>query len=211
MNASVGEDLLNSATPRLAELKEILADIRRDDERAGVVIRRLREMLQKRPVEMSTIDINETLNGVLPLLVITARHREMSIRTELGAGLPSLNADRVQLQQVVMNLVMNAIEAMAESPPERRTLAVSTTEHPQGWIEVSVSDAGPGLAPEIVARMFDPFFTTKREGMGLGLSISRSIVQSHGGRIWAQSGSEGTTIRFALPVTVDTPGGKGGQ
>ena len=217
MNASVGEDLLNSASPRHAELKEILADIRRDDERAGAIIKRLREMLQKRPIEMSPIDINETLNGVLPLLGITARHREILIRTELGAGLPQVSGDRVQLQQVVMNLIMNAIETMAESPPERRVLSVRTTEQPEGWIEVSVSDAGPGIAPDVIEKIFDPFFTTKREGMGLGLSISRSIVQSHGGRIWVQAGAEGATFRFALPVSavsvpaVSVPGRETGK
>lgn len=200
MNASVGEEMLESANPRLAELKEILGDIRRDDERASEVIKRLRELLQKRPIEMRQLNINETIRGVLQFLSVSARHREMYIKTELGDGLPAVRGDRVQLQQVVMNLVLNAIEAMAESPPDRRTLTVRTQEQPEGWIEVSVNDAGHGIAPDSLAKVFDPFFTTKREGMGLGLSISRTIVQAHGGRIWAESHGAGATFRFTLPL-----------
>jgi signal transduction histidine kinase len=200
MNASVGEDMLDTPNPRLTELKEILGDIRRDDERASEVIKRLRELLQKRPVEMRRIDINETLNGVLQLLSVTARHRDMFIRTELGVGLKQVHGDRVQLQQVVMNLVMNAIEAMSDSPPERRTVTVSTMERPEGWIEVSVSDGGHGVAPDAVSSLFDPFFTTKQQGMGLGLSISRTIVQAHRGRIWVETKPDGATFRFVIPV-----------
>jgi signal transduction histidine kinase len=202
MNASVGEEMLDAANPPLAEIKEILGDIRRDDERASEVIRKLRELLKKRSIEMSGIDVNETLGGVLPLLGVTARHRDAFIRTELGAGLPPIRGDRVQLQQVLMNLVMNAIEAMADGPPDRRTLTVRTTEQPEGWIEVSVSDSGHGVAPNVVASLFDPFFTTKPQGMGLGLSISRTIVQSHGGRIWVESNPLGATVRFVVPVMV---------
>jgi signal transduction histidine kinase len=200
MNASVGEEMLDAANPRLAEIKEILGDIRRDDERASEVIKKLRELLQKRPIEMRQIDVNETLNGVLPLLSVTARHREAFIRTELGAGLPPIRGDRVQLQQVLMNLVMNAIEAVADCPPDRRTVTVRTTEQPEGWIEVSVSDEGHGVAPNLAASVFDPFFTTKPQGMGLGLSISRTIVQSHGGRIWMDAKAPGATFRFVIPV-----------
>jgi signal transduction histidine kinase len=202
MNASVAEEMLGSANPRLTELKDILGDIRRDDERASEVIKKLRELLQKRPVEMRQIYIDETLKGVLQLLSVTARHRDMFIRTELGAELPPIHGDRVQLQQVVMNLVMNAIESMTDSPPERRTVTVGTAERPEGWIEVSVRDGGHGIAPDVVASLFDPFFTTKQQGMGLGLSISRTIVQSHGGRIWVETKPDGATFRFAIPVTV---------
>jgi signal transduction histidine kinase len=200
MNATVGEDLLNAANPRLADLKEILGDIRRDDERASEVIRKLRELLQKRAIEVHPLDINETLNGVLQFLSVTARHRELFIRTELASGLPQIRADRVQLQQVIMNLVMNALEAMAGGPPDRNTVTVRTTERPEGWIEVSVSDAGPGVPPEALAAVFDPFFTTKHEGMGLGLSISRNIVIMHRGRIWVESDARGATFRFVIPV-----------
>ncbi len=204
MNASVGEQLLEGANPPLAEVREILGDIRRDDERASEVIKKLRELLQKRSIEMRPIDINETLNGVLQFLSVTARHREMFIRTELGSGLPQICGDRVQIQQVVMNLVMNAFEAMADCRPGRNTVTVRTTERPEGCIEVAVSDAGPGVPPDAKAAVFDPFFTTKREGMGLGLSISRSIVITHGGRIWAESDANGATFRFAIPVLSQT-------
>ena len=199
MNASVGEEMLEAANPHLAEIKEILGDIRRDDERASEVIRKLRELLQKRPVEVQPLDINEAIRGVLQFLSVTARQRDLFIRTELTEGLPAVRGDRVQLQQVIMNLVMNAIDAMAESPSDH-TMTVRTVQKPESWIEVSVIDAGHGIAPANVARVFDPFFTTKREGMGLGLSISRTIVQAHGGRIWAESASGGATFRFVLPA-----------
>jgi signal transduction histidine kinase len=200
MNATVGEDLLDTANPKLSELKEILGDIRRDDERASEVIKKLRELLQKRSIEMRPIDINEVLGDLLQFLSVSARHREMFLKTDVAAGLPQVRGDRVQLQQVVMNLVMNALEAMTANPPDRRTVTVRTREQPDGWIEVSVIDAGHGVAPEAVASVFDPFFTTKREGMGLGLSISRSIVITHGGRIWVDANANGATFSFTLPV-----------
>lgn len=206
MNASVAEDMLNSASPPIDELKEILGDIRRDDERATEVIKKLRELLQKRPIEMRQLDINETLNGVLQFLSVTARHRDLFIRTELGAGLPPIRGDRVQLQQVVMNLVMNAFEAMVDNPPDRQTLTVRSRENSEGWIEVSVSDSGHGVPADAVTALFDPFFTTKPEGMGLGLSISRTIVQAHGGRIWVETKPEGATFRFTLPGRETRPG-----
>lgn len=199
MNASVGEELLDAPAPQLEEIKAILGDIRRDDERATEVIKKLRELLQRRPVEMRPLDINESIRGVLQFLSVTARHRDLFIKAELAEGLPAIRGDRVQIQQVVMNLVMNAIEAMTDNLPERQTLTVRTRQEPVGWIEVSVSDAGHGVAPEALASLFDPFFTTKREGMGLGLSISRTIVLAHGGRIWAESQAVGATFRFTLP------------
>jgi two-component system sensor kinase FixL len=211
MNASVGEELVDSPNPQLQEIKAILGDIRRDDERASEVIRKLRELLQKRPVEMAPMDINEAIRGVLQFLSVTARHRELFIKVELDEALPAVRGDRVQIQQVVMNLIMNAIEAMTDGDEQRKTLTVRTRQKPEGWIEVSVCDAGHGVAADKVARLFDPFFTTKREGMGLGLSISRTIVQSHGGRIWVESNEEGATFRFAIPVTTESPVKESGE
>jgi signal transduction histidine kinase len=199
LNASVGEGLLDTATPNLADLKEILGDIRRDDERASEVIKKLRELLQKRALEMVPLDLNEALSGVLRLLSVTARDRDLFIKSDLAAALPQVRGDRVQIQQVVMNLVMNAIDAMAGNPPERQSVTVRTARNPDGWVEVSVIDSGHGVPPEALASVFDPFFTTKREGMGLGLSISRSIVQAHGGRIWVESNAAGATFSFVLP------------
>jgi signal transduction histidine kinase len=199
-NATVGEALLAAEHPRLTEIKKILGEIRRDDERASDVIRKLRELLQKRPVEMRPLDVNETMNSILQFLGATGRHRGVTIQTEPGAALPTIHGDRVQLEQVLLNLVMNAIEAMAESPLERRWVTVRTTENPEGWVEVSVSDHGPGIAPGLAEKLFDPFFTTKREGMGLGLSIARSIVQAHDGRLWVEPRADGATFRFVIPA-----------
>jgi signal transduction histidine kinase len=129
----------------------------------------------------------------------------MILKTELANNLPAIRGDAVQLQQVLMNLVLNALDSMADGPADRRTLTVRTAENPEGWIEVSVEDAGRGISPENIPKLFDPFFTTKREGMGLGLSISRSIVQSHGGRIWAETRADGATFRFVIPVSLAGP------
>jgi signal transduction histidine kinase len=200
LNASVGEDMIEQGNPSLTELKEILGDIRRSGERAGEIIKKMRGMSQKRPIEMRSIDINEVLSGVLQFLRAAADHRELLLEADFAAGLPAVRADRMQLQQVIMNLVMNGLESMAGNPPDRQTLTLRTRMHSEGWIEVSVIDAGHGIAPELMTRVFDPFFSTRRDGLGLGLSISRSIVLTHGGRIWAESNGAGTTFNFVFPA-----------
>ncbi len=200
-NVVAAEVLLKSDHPRLAEISQILGDIRRDDERASEVIAKLRELLQRRPVKMRSLQTNEIVNSILRFVAGASRLHGVVITTELSDALPPIQGDHVQLEQVVLNLVMNAIEAMADIAAERRHLTVRTVEMPPGSVEISVRDSGAGIPEVIIPKLFDAFFSTKRDGMGLGLSIARSIVTAHGGRIWAQSRTDGATVCFTIPVS----------
>jgi signal transduction histidine kinase len=199
INAQSGEKLLDAEKPRLAEIRQILGQIRRDDERASNVIRKLRELLCKRPIEMRPLHANEIVTGVLSFIGGTLFEREVKVLTSLFEELPAIRGDRVQIEQVLMNLFMNAVEAMSAVPPERRCLSVTTANTPDGCVEIMVGDNGPGIPPERIGQLFDPFFTTKREGMGLGLSIAHSIVTAHAGRLWAESRTDGAIFRLRIP------------
>ena len=197
-NADAAELLLEADPGRLDEVRRILADIRKDDLRASQVIRRMRELLGKRALERQPLDLNEVTSGVLQLLGADAARRGVALETDLAPGLPAVHGDRVHLQQVLLNLLLNGMEAMADTPAPQRRLAVRTARSDSG-VEVAVTDSGPGIPPERLPRLFDSFFTTKQDGMGLGLSIARSIVEAHGGRIWAENRADGgATLRFAL-------------
>lgn len=202
MNAEVGESLLQSGKggEKLTELHEILSAIRQDDLRAGEVIERLRRLLRNEPVAMRPLNVNEAVVSIVHLTRGLAMRDGISVQTTLSPSIPSIKGDFVQLQQVLLNLVMNAIEAVQDAAPERRRVVITTAECPDGSVEVEVRDDGPGIAPEKLVRIFEPFFTTKPNGMGLGLSISRSIVLAHRGQIRADSDDTGTRIRFILPV-----------
>jgi C4-dicarboxylate-specific signal transduction histidine kinase len=200
VNAEAGERLLAAEQPPLEEIRQLLGEIRRDNVRATEVIRKLRELLGKHSIEMQSLDVNDVVTGVLSFIAVTIRHRSVSILSELSARLPAIYGDRVQLGQVLMNLFMNAIDAVAEMPPERRRITVSTVSTDEGSVEVAVSDNGPGIAQEHLGQLFDPFFSTKREGMGLGLSIAQSIVQAHDGCLTAESSATGATFRFTIPA-----------
>jgi C4-dicarboxylate-specific signal transduction histidine kinase len=205
VNAEAGERLLAAERPPLGEIKQLLGEIRRDNERANDVIRKVRELLGKHPAEMQSLDANDVVTGVLSFVAVTTRHRGVSILPELSARLPAIYGDRVQLEQVLMNLFMNAIDAMNEMPPERRRLTVSTASTDKESVEIVVRDNGPGIAQEHLGRLFDPFFSTKRAGMGLGLSIAKSIVQAHKGCLTAESSENGATFRFTIPAATPTP------
>ncbi|CRI67548.1 Integral membrane sensor signal transduction histidine kinase [Thiocapsa sp. KS1] len=199
-NAEAADLLLQSGANRPDELRTILADIRRNDLRAGEVIRRLRALIAKQAVERQPFDLNEALADVELILRSEARRR---LATLVFGPIPAsarLIGDRVQIQQVLVNLALNAMDAVADLPDDRRTIQVSVAREP-GGVVLSVSDRGPGIAPEHVPRLFDSFFSTKRWGMGLGLSIARTIVESHGGRIWAENApGGGAAFHVALPV-----------
>jgi two-component system sensor kinase FixL len=199
-NADAAEMLLESAPESLAEVRQILGDIRKDGLRAGEVIRRLRALLRKRQMEVQPVDLNGLTSDVLSLVRAESRRRHVTVETELAGGLPPVRGDKVHLQQVLLNLFLNGMEAMADRPGEKR-LAVRTALGQCGCVEVAVSDAGTGIPQDRLPHLFDPFFSTKKEGMGVGLSIARSLVEAHGGRIWAENNPRaGATFRFALPI-----------
>jgi len=200
-NAETAELLLEAPAPRLNELKDILGDIRRDEQRASDVIKRVRGLLTRTVIDMQQIDLSETVREVFTLLAPQGLAHGTTL--SLAAGLPGLQVrgDRIQLQQVIMNLAMNGMEAMARTPPgERRIIArISRTE--DECAEISISDAGPGIPADKMTRLFNPFFTTKEGGMGMGLSISRTIIEMHEGSIWAENEpGGGATFRIRLPL-----------
>jgi len=199
-NADAAEMLLESGPEHLGEVRRILADIRRDDLRASEVIRRTRELLSRRPTERHPIDLNEVAGSVLDLIGNDAIRRRVELATDFAPDLPPVLGDRVHLQQVLLNLILNGMEAMADAPAPRRRLTVRTGRG-DGAVEVAVSDCGHGLDRDKLALLFESFYTTKKDGMGLGLSLARSIVEAHGGRIWAVNRVDGgATFRFTVPA-----------
>ena len=200
-NVDAAEMLLDSGSARPEDLRQILADVRRDDLRASEVIRRLRALLAKHETQREALDVNEAISEVLQVLAAEIQRRDVEVETAFDAPLPRVLGDRVQLQQVVLNLVVNAMDAVADASGGRRRVTVGTWRTTDGGIEVAVADGGPGIPADRLAKLFESFFTTKPRGMGLGLSIARTIVEAHGGRIWAESdGRSGATLRFTLPA-----------
>jgi C4-dicarboxylate-specific signal transduction histidine kinase len=199
-NAEAAELFLQHDPPALDELGAILADIRKDDERAGEVIRRMRSLLRKRELQRESLQINPFVEDVFRLVSADAALRKTALAGELSPYLPAIQGDRIHLQQVLLNLIMNSLEAMARQPPEKRRLTVRTRRSSDGGVEVSVSDSGPGIEPDNLPRIFEPFFTTKQSGIGMGLAIARKIVEAHQGCIWAENHRAGGTVfRFTLP------------
>jgi two-component system sensor kinase FixL len=171
-------------------------------ERANQIIRRVRSFIQKEEQERGKIDVNEAIRNVADLLHSDAREHSAAIKLDLAAALPSVVADPFQIQQVILNLAHNGMEAMSEVRSASRHLMIHTTVSGDGVVEIAVCDRGQVISTEVLDRVFDPFFTTKTTGLGMGLSISRSIIESHGGRLWATSDREtGTVFRFTLPVS----------
>jgi len=204
-NAEAAELMLAAEPLPIEELRHILANIRADDLRAGEVIRRLRGLLGKHAPEMVSLDLNALVVEVLHLLAVEARRRGVELATELGE-ISLVHGDRVQLQQVLLNLILNGMDAMADIPPAQRWITVRTAANGNGGVKVAVSDAGHGIPADQLAHVFDSFTTTKSNGMGLGLSIARSIIEAHGGKIRAESNfGSGTTLRFTLPANGRKP------
>jgi PAS domain S-box-containing protein len=192
---------LARAEPDLAEARAAVERIIRDGQRAGAVIRRMRALAQKVEPQKAWLDLNGVINEVIDLVHSEVRTHQVVLRTELSVALPPVLGDRVQLQQVILNLVMNGSEAMAAVTDRPRELLIRSHRHEGDQVLVAVRDAGIGLDPENMACLFDAFFTTKPGGMGLGLSISRSIIEVHGGRLWVTSNDgPGATFQFTLPA-----------
>ena len=173
-----------------------------DDRRAGEVIDHVRSLVKKDGAELQLLSMNEVVSEVLALVRTDLQHRGVVVSTRLCEPVPLVLGDRVQLQQVLLNLVMNACDAMSDTPPGERLLVVSTATH--GDARIEVRDRGSGIAPDALARVFEPFVTTKHDGLGLGLAICRSIVTAHGGHISAANNPErGATFVVSLPLAAD--------
>jgi PAS domain S-box-containing protein len=205
-NAQAAQRLLSVECPDLDEVREALGDIVEDDRRAGQVIRRLRALLKREEPERQTLDINALIEEIVALIRGEFVIRDVQLRLEPAGHLPKVRGDRVQIQQVLLNLLRNAGEAMVDLPRALRTVWIRTWHYGSDAVGVSVSDAGPPIDENTLAKMFDPFYTTKSEGLGIGLPISRSIIEAHGGRIWVErNAGAGLTIHFTLPCAPETP------
>jgi signal transduction histidine kinase len=200
---------LGGHPPDLEEVRQALDAIIKDGTRAGDVIGRIRAIIKKVPPRHDQLDINEAILEVIEVTRSELLRNGVSLQTEFASGLPLIRGDRIQLQQIVLNLIMNAVEAMSEASKGSRDLLISTAEDISNSVLVAVRDTGPGLNPESLERLFDPFYTTKPGGMGMGLSICRSIVEAHGGRVWAAANvAQGASFHFSLPahgVTTSRP------
>jgi len=217
LNANAGLTWLRGATPPIGEVRAILQDIVDAGHHAGEVLQNVRSFVKKTDPQNTLLDVNDLVREVLSLAAPDLRKHDVTVATAMTEALPAIFGDRVQLKQVLMNLIMNAAEAMATVTDRPRTLHVVSKPDAGAGVLVQVEDSGPGIEPDDVDRVFDAFYTTKDKGMGMGLSISRSIVEAHHGRLWASSGDRfGAVFHLALPVAgsqgksaqVDPPAGK---
>jgi PAS domain S-box-containing protein len=204
-NAGAGLHLLNrDGRPDGAELREIFGDIREQSRLAAAVIERMRALAARRPLESQALDLNEITADILRLVAWDVRRRRVTLRSELLSSLPRVSGDRVCLQQVVLNLILNAMDAMDQVEKGERRLLVRTRRL-EDAVEVTVTDSGRGIPADHMPKLFDPFYTTKERGLGLGLAIARSLVEAHGGRIWAEDhDGRGATFHVSLPAAVTT-------
>jgi PAS domain S-box-containing protein len=200
INAQAGLRFLGAQAMDLNKIREILSEIVKDGNRAGEVISRIRDLIKKAPPRRDRWEINGAIREVIELTRGEAVKNGISVQMELADGLPLIRGDRVQLQQVLLNLIINAIEAMSDLGDGARELLISTGKIDSDGVLVTVRDSGPGLAPATLERVFESFYTTKPSGLGMGLSICRSIVEAHGGRLWASADiPRGATFQFTVP------------
>jgi two-component system, LuxR family, sensor kinase FixL len=206
-NAQAARRFLDSGSPDLDELREALADIIADDRRAEDVIQRVRDLLRKGELRRTRLDLNEVIRSVIRLLGSDAVIRNVVLALELAPTPVLVSGDRIQLEQVILNLLVNAIDAMAEVSNGERTVVVRSEANGDELVHVAVQDAGTGLRDGVRERVFEPFFTTKPSGMGMGLSIAKSIIEAHGGVIWATNNpTRGATFHFSLPEPASPAG-----
>jgi signal transduction histidine kinase len=185
----------------LEKAKPLIERIIGDGKRAADIVSRIRDFSKKAPAQKEGLEINEAILEIMGLTRVAMSKHSVSVKMRLAEGLPHILGDRIQLQQVILNLIMNAIEAMSEVSDAPRELLISTSEAEPGSVLVEVSDSGPGLPSANLARIFEPFYTTKSSGLGMGLPICRSIVEAHGGRLWARPNEpRGAVFFMTLPI-----------
>jgi PAS domain S-box-containing protein len=203
-NAQAGLEWLGAQPPDLEEIRQTFDSIISDGMRAGDVIGRIRALIKKAPPQKESLEVNEAVREVIALTRGEVVKNRVSVRTQLAEGLPLIQADRVQLQQVILNLIINAVEAMSGVGDGARELQISTSRIASNGVLVSLRDSGPGLDPKSADRLFEAFYTSKAKGMGMGLAICRSIIEAHGGRMWASANeSRGAVFQFTLPLEPD--------
>jgi signal transduction histidine kinase len=199
-NAETADAILSSPSPDIAELKDIVKDILQDDRRAGEVIRRMRSLLKKAPFEVKNIDLNDLVRETVIFLSTLAIGRKVELISVLAPNALPIVGDPIQLQQVILNLVVNGVDAMKDTPSENRTITIRTSRV-ENCAQLSVSDRGPGIPEDKLKEVFEPFFTSKAGGMGMGLSIARTIIEAHHGLIWAKNrGHGGASFRIKLAL-----------
>lgn len=201
INAQAALRFLKLQPPRLEQARRVLAQIVEDGMRASDIVDGIRALFKKAPSRKERLDINVAIRGVIELTRGEVLKNGVLMQSDLAQGLPLIECDRVQLQQVILNLILNAIEAMSGVDEGTRELLISTREAEPNGVLVGVRDSGPGLAPAILDHVFDAFYTTKSSGLGMGLSICRSIIEAHGGRLWATGHTpQGAFFQFTIPA-----------
>jgi len=199
-NAEAAALFMQHEAPDLLEISAILEDIRKDDQRASAVIDRIRALLRHEEVAMTTLNMRGVLGDVATLLRPDAAARHVALEFGVPADLPAVRGDQVQIQQVLLNLILNGMDSLEGLRDRPRSVTVTARRDGRAIVEVSVSDSGRGIDAGHFDRIFEPFFTTKAKGIGMGLSISRGLIEAHGGRLWAENTAVGATFRFTLPV-----------
>jgi C4-dicarboxylate-specific signal transduction histidine kinase len=192
--------------PNLEETSQAIRRIIRDGKRASAVVSRMRALFKKAPTAKEPLEINEAIQEILALTQNEVHRSRVSLRTKLANDLPLVVGDRIQLQQVILNLLINAVQAVSELPEGPREVGLTSeevaTNPEQIEVLITVRDSGPGLDPQHLDRLFDAFYTTKSHGLGVGLAISRSIIEAHGGRLWAKANApRGAVFQFTLPIS----------
>jgi C4-dicarboxylate-specific signal transduction histidine kinase len=205
-NARAALRFLGAQPMDLYEVRHTLKEIVKDGNRAGEIIARIRALVTKLPSRKDRLDINEVILEVIALTRSEIVRNGISLKTELAKELPPVHGERTDLQQVLLNLIVNAVDAMSSESNSLRELLIATSEDRSNGVRVAVSDWGPGVAQEAIERLFDAFYTTKSGGMGMGLAICRSIIKAHGGRIWVTPNTpRGAVFQFNLPVREPQP------
>jgi C4-dicarboxylate-specific signal transduction histidine kinase len=200
-NAAAGLRWLDAQPPNIEKARAAFGQIVKNSSRAGDVVGRIRNLIKKEPPRKDRLDVNEMVLDVIALIRSEALRYDISMQTQLATGLPGVRGDRVQLQQVILNLILNAVEAMSGLDGGPRELRISVGEAESNGVLVAVQDSGPGLDPQNMDHVFDAFYTTKSDGMGMGLAICRSIVEAHEGRLWATANRpRGAVFQFTLPA-----------